>query len=102
MFAVIFRAKTGNQDSQYAEMVAVMRELAFEKYGCLDFIAVTEGEQEIAISYWETEADIQRWHQDCQHAVAQQLGRDKWYQSYTVQVVEIKRQYSFEGAKTNA
>ncbi|TDR75022.1 hypothetical protein [Photobacterium lutimaris] len=52
MFAVIFRAKTGNQDSQYAEMVAVMRELAFEKYGCLDFIAVTEGEQEIAMSYW--------------------------------------------------
>ncbi|WP_240435621.1 hypothetical protein [Photobacterium salinisoli] len=43
MFAVIFKAKTGEQDSQYAEMVKVMRDLAFEKYGCLDFIAVTEG-----------------------------------------------------------
>lgn len=51
MFAVIFKATTGEQDSQYTEMVKVMRDLAFEKYGCLDFIAVTEGDQEIAISY---------------------------------------------------
>ncbi|KKC98791.1 MULTISPECIES: antibiotic biosynthesis monooxygenase family protein [Photobacterium] len=95
MFAVIFRAKTGQQDGQYAEMVKVMRDLAFEKYGCLDFIAVTEGDQEIAISYWNAEADIQNWHRDSQHALAQQFGREKWYASYTVQVVEVKRQYSF-------
>ncbi|WP_200896230.1 hypothetical protein [Photobacterium halotolerans] len=41
MFAVIFRAKTVQQDGQYAEMVKVMRDLAFDKYGCLDFIALT-------------------------------------------------------------
>ncbi|MEJ2765354.1 antibiotic biosynthesis monooxygenase [Photobacterium sp. MCCC 1A19761] len=95
MFAVIFRAKTGVQDHQYSEMVSVMRNLAFDKYGCLDFIAVTEGEQEIAISYWASEDDIQRWHKDSQHVVAQQFGREKWYASYTVQVVEVKRQYRF-------
>jgi len=32
-----------------------MSELAFKEYGCLDFISVTEGKQEIAIFYWETE-----------------------------------------------
>ena len=95
MFAVIFKAKTGQQDSRYADMVNVMRDLAFERYNCVDFVAVTEGEQEIAISYWHFEDDIQRWHQDSQHSVAQQLGRDKWYQSYTVEIVEIKRKYSF-------
>ena len=95
MFAVIFKAITGKQDPQYAETVATMRELAFSKYNCQDFIAVTEGTQEIAISYWLSESDIQNWHKDSQHAVAQKLGRDRWYSSYTVEVVEIKRHYSF-------
>ncbi|MDC0610311.1 antibiotic biosynthesis monooxygenase [Vibrio sp.] len=95
MFAVIFKAKTGQQDSHYSETVKIMRDLAFGTYGCQDFIAVTEGDQEIAISYWLSEDDIQKWYQDTQHTVAQQLGRKKWYRSYTVEVVEIKRQYSF-------
>ncbi|UGA56886.1 antibiotic biosynthesis monooxygenase family protein [Vibrio sp. VB16] len=95
MFAVIFKAKVGKQDKDYLDMVAVMRELAFSKYDCLDFIAVSEGDQEIAISYWESEQDIQRWHNDSQHAVAQKLGKEKWYQSYVVEVVEIQRRYSF-------
>jgi heme-degrading monooxygenase HmoA len=96
MFAVIFKAKVGNQDNQYTDMVSVMRDIAFEKYNCKDFVAVTEGEQEIAISYWESENDIKRWHDDTKHAVAQKLGKEKWYTSYVVEVVEIKRSYSFE------
>lgn len=96
MFAVIFKAKAGHQDARYGEMVKVMRDLAFSQYHCQDFIAVTEGEQEIAISYWLSEADIQAWHQDSQHAVAQQLGREQWYTSYEVEVVEIKRRYQFK------
>ena len=73
----------------------LMRELAFCKYGCIDFIAVTEGTQEIAISYWKSEDAIKAWHADCQHSAAQLLGRDKWYKSYSVKVTEIKRQYSY-------
>ena len=95
MFAVIFKAKTDKLDDNYDKMVARMRELAFDKYGCLDFVAVAEGQQEIAISYWKDEASIVKWKSDSEHAVAQALGRDKWYESYTVEVVEIKRRYSF-------
>nr|WP_086940556.1 antibiotic biosynthesis monooxygenase [Thaumasiovibrio occultus] len=95
MYAVIFKAKTGQQDAQYSQMVSIMRDLAFEQYNCQDFIAVTEGNQEIAISYWQNEDDILRWHQNAQHAVAQQLGREKWYASYTVEVVKIERRYTF-------
>ena len=95
MYAVIFRAKTGIQDEDYGKTVARMRELAFQKYGCLDFIAVTEGSNEVAISYWDSEADILKWKNDAEHAIAQEIGRAKWYQSYIVQVVEIKREYKF-------
>jgi heme-degrading monooxygenase HmoA len=95
MYAVIFKAKTGVQDHQYSEMVGTMRDLAFEKYHCQDFLAVTEGQQEIAISYWNTEEDIRNWHQDSQHSLAQKLGREKWYESYVVEVVKIERRYTF-------
>ena len=95
MFAVIFRAKPGVQDDEYGKTVARMRELAFDKYGCLDFIAATEGEQEIAISYWESEEVIKKWKSDSEHSLAQDTGRTKWYESYIVQVVEIKREYKF-------
>jgi len=97
MFAVIFRAKPGIQDDEYGKTVTKMRELAFEKYGCLDFVAVTEGDQEIAISYWKSEEAIQNWKRDPKHALAQGIGRSKWYESYSVQVVEIKREYTFNG-----
>lgn len=97
MYAVIFRAKSGLQDAQYGKTVAGMRELAFERYGCLDFIAVTDAEQEIAISYWESEDAIRAWKSDPEHALAQEYGRAMWYESYIVQVVEIKREYKFGG-----
>jgi len=95
MYAVIFSAKPGVQDDEYGNTVARMRELAFEKYGCLDFVAVTEGDQEVAISYWENEESIRLWKSDSEHSLAQECGRTKWYESYIVQVVEIKREYKF-------
>ena len=95
MFAVIFRAKSGIQGAQYGETVERMRELAFEEYGCIDFVAVTEGEQEIAISYWESEEAIKLWKSNAEHTIAQELGKSKWYESYTVQVAEIKREYKY-------
>lgn len=95
MFAVIFSAVTAQPDPFYYETVAIMRELAFSKYRCQNFIAVTEGEQEIAISYWLNEDDIARWHKDAQHVVAQRLGRESWYKSYRVDVTQIHRTYQF-------
>jgi len=95
MYAVIFKAKTGQQDQKYSDTINVMRDLAFNKYGCLDFIAVTEGEQEIAISYWPNEENIRQWKNDSEHQLAQSLGQEKWYQSYTVEVVKVERSYSF-------
>ena len=52
MFVVIFRAKVRQFDADYSAMAARMRELAFSQFGCLGFTATTEGDQEIAVSYW--------------------------------------------------
>lgn len=94
MYAVIFRAEIAQLDEEYIHMAARLRELALKKYGCIEFVSVSEGTQEIAISYWDSETQIQAWKQNAEHLFAQEKGRSKWYKSYCVQVVEIKRVYA--------
>ncbi len=93
MFVVIFRARARVLDAEYSAMAAQMRELALGSFGCLDFIAVTEGDQEIALSYWPDEASIRAWKQHADHLMAQKLGRERWYASYAVEVAEVRRSY---------
>ena len=93
MFAVIFKAEIAQLDAEYSDMAAHMRELAISRYGCTQFTSCTEGNREIAISYWESQDQIRRWKQDAEHLVAQDKGRSKWYSAYTVEVVELVRSY---------
>ena len=94
MYAVIFKAEINKLDTTYSKTAQRMRELAMSKYGCTEFLAVTEGDQEIAISYWQSLEQIAAWKKDAEHLVAQQQGQSTWYQSYRVQVTEIFREYS--------
>ncbi len=94
MYAVIFRADINKFDQRYSEMASRIRDLAIDKYGCKEFISVTEGEQEIAISYWHDQVQIKKWKADSEHLVVQELGQSVWYKSYKVQIVEIIREYS--------
>jgi len=94
MYAVIFKAEINQLDKSYSETALRMRDLATKKYGCSEFIAVTEGNHEIAISYWENQEQIVKWKQDAEHLVAQEQGRSTWYKSYKVEVVEVIREYT--------
>lgn len=94
MFVVIFRATVKQLDSRYSTTAARMRELALSEFGCLEFTAVTEGDTEIALSYWPSEAHIKAWKDHPEHRAAQKMGRDLWYSSYSVQIAKISRDYS--------
>ena len=77
MYAVIFKAKTKELDESYVTMAKRMRALAMSEYACCEFTAVTEGSEEIAISYWNSLEDIK-----------------KWCEGYSVETVEILSKYS--------
>ncbi len=94
MYAVIFKAKSNTLDNEYITMANRMRELAIEKYGCTDFISVSENDIELTISYWKSEEDIKEWKKDTEHIIAQELGQSKWYDSYTIQIAKVVREYS--------
>ena len=93
MFVVIFRAQVARFDEEYSRVAARMRDLAIRSFGCLEFHAVTEGEHEVALSYWPDEESIRAWRNHPEHVLAQQAGRDRWYRSYSVQVAEVTREY---------
>ena len=95
MFVVIFRAKAKQLDDEYAQVAQRMRQLALAEFGCLEFEAVTEGVNEVALSYWRDEGSILAWKRQSEHIIAQELGRERWYESYIVQICEIRRQYRF-------
>ena len=93
MYIVIFRACIHQLDADYSQTAQRMREKAFAEYGCVDFVAVSEGDQEIALSYWNSLEDIRRWQQDAEHRQAQQKGRERWYREYSVEIAPIERGY---------
>jgi len=37
--------------------------------------------------------DIKKWKENSEHSLAQELGRSKWYETYTVQIVELLSEY---------
>ena len=91
MYAVIFKATVAELDDEYLQTAQRLKDLAFDKYGCQDFVSVTEGNEEIAISYWETGQQIRDWKDDPVHRRAQRMGRDKWYQSFSIEICEVIR-----------
>jgi len=93
MYAVIFKAEMNNIDNTYLETAKNMRELALSTYGCVEFTSTSEGNNEIAISYWNSKEDIKAWKANKDHKKAQALGKNKWYKSYSVQIVEILHEY---------
>jgi heme-degrading monooxygenase HmoA len=93
MYAVIFRAELKFIDDDYHQTAKRMRELAISEYGCIEFSSVMDTNQEISVSYWDNEEQIKKWRQNKEHMEAQTRGKEKWYKSYSVQIVEIQRQY---------
>ncbi len=91
MYAVIFRAQINELDAEYSATAERMRDLAIKDYGCTEFIACTEGDSEIAISYWPSQEHIKAWHNNPEHRAAQKKGKQKWYSSYQVQVTQLIR-----------
>lgn len=93
-YAVIFTSIL-NQDSEgYLAMAEQMEGLAKEQKGFLG-IDSARNEIGITISYWKDEESIKTWKQQNDHIMAQKMGKEKWYKSYSVRVARVEREYGF-------
>lgn len=98
-YIVIFKAKINVLDDEYSRTAQLLREKALTQFNCQKLEAITENDFEIALSYWNSLEDIQTWHKDAEHQVAQRLGKEKWYKSFSVEICEIQKSYTDLNAK---
>ena len=98
-YIVIFKAKLNVLDDEYSRTAQLLREKELTQFNCQKFEAITENDFEIALSYWNSLEDIQTWHKDAEHQVAQRLGKEKWYKSFSVEICEIQKSYTDLNAK---
>ncbi|MDQ0116067.1 antibiotic biosynthesis monooxygenase family protein [Paenibacillus harenae] len=95
-YAVIFTSKRTGGDQGYGHMADRMEELAGKQPG---FIGIESARDAagvgITVSYWESLEAIGNWKNNEAHRVAQDKGKQVWYDNYTVRICKVEKEYSF-------
>lgn len=94
-YAVIFTSIRTDGDNGYAEMAQKMDELARVQPGYLGIESARE-HLGITVSYWKDLESIKHWHENAEHQLAQIEGYQTWYQSFTVRIGKVEKEYGFE------
>lgn len=93
-YAVIFTSMRTEGDNGYEKMSNAMVQLASQQPGFLGVESARDG-LGITVSYWESLEAIAAWKQNTAHLVAQQRGRDTWYETFKVRICRVERDYAF-------
>jgi heme-degrading monooxygenase HmoA len=93
-YAVIFTSLRTAGDKGYGKMAEVMEKLAATQPGFLGIESARDGVG-ITVSYWESLEAIAAWKANATHLVAQQRGRDAWYEEFKVRICRVERDYAF-------
>ena len=93
-YAVIFTAQRTEGDFGYAAMADKMDQLASQQPGYIGIESTRNAAGlGITVSYWSDEAALLNWKAVSEHALAQKLGRERWYDYYTLRVAKVERHY---------
>jgi len=96
-YAAIFTSQRTEGDNGYGQMAEAMERLAATQPGFLGVESAREG-LGITVSYWESLEHIAAWKRNAAHLVAQQRGREAWYEEFKVRICRVERDYGFERA----
>ena len=108
-YAVIFTSVRTDIAENYGDTAIRMVELAQGQPGFLGVESARDDRNDryrtgapagagplgITVSYWESLEAIRRWKQHAEHLIAQQTGRDRWYESYKTRICKVERDYEF-------
>ena len=97
MVLILFRSRLATEtgDDYHAmaeEMVATAREMP----GFVDYSFYTsENGERLSVVRWEDLETMKAWRAHPRHKIAQAAGRDRWYQSYDIEIAEVIRASRF-------
>ncbi|WP_206486154.1 antibiotic biosynthesis monooxygenase [Thalassotalea sp. G2M2-11] len=94
-YAVIFTSTLSKQQENYEKTAKRMVELAQQQPGFLGIESAREAVG-ITVSYWQDLASIKQWKANTEHLSAQKTGRQLWYQSFSVRIAKVERDYRLD------
>jgi heme-degrading monooxygenase HmoA len=96
-YAVVFTSLRAQVDDGYADTAKAMFELVQSQPGFLaaDSVRGADG-LGITVAYFTDEPSVRAWKANAEHSLAQQLGREKWYDSYALHIAKVERAYRFD------
>lgn len=93
-YAVIFTSLRTEGDNGYEAMAEKMVQMASEQPGFLGVESVRdESGAGITVSYWESLEAISNWKKNDAHRIAQDRGKQEWYQQYKTRICKVEREY---------
>ncbi len=101
MIVTVFRSRLmpGFKD-EYVALVDRMQQLAKATPGYISHKGyVAEDGERLSLFEWQSAETLKAWAQHPEHVPTKQLGRQKFYSAYHLQVCEVVRESKFE-AKT--
>ncbi len=94
-YAVIFTSLRTDGDHGYDAMAQQMAELSADQQ---EFLGMEHARAELGITicYWSSLEAIENWKNNLAHKIAQEKGREIWYQSYAIRICKVERDTYFE------
>ena len=88
--------------AEYEEAGARMLELVSQMPGFLgmDYAEIEGGE--LLVVRFESHEAVEAWHRNPEHQATQRLGRERFFQSYKIEVCDVVRSYDFDAAGDDA
>ena len=103
LVAVIFTStRTHEHNAEYERWSNRMAELVVEQPGFVDFVSARDPVTRlgITVAYFVDEESVLRWKDHVEHLEAQRLGRSDFYDSYSVKVANVYREYAMKEVRT--
>jgi heme-degrading monooxygenase HmoA len=96
---VLFRSRltAAALENGYGDMTREMAGLASSMPGFVEEKSFTseDGEQ-LTVVWWQDHDTLGAWREHVRHRTAQHLGRERWFESYTMDVATVVRRSRFE------
>ena len=96
-YAVIFSSQRTSVGDGYDATGERMEQLAREQAGFLGAESARDAQGfGITVSYWKDEASIAAWKAHAEHRIAQETGKERWYEHYITRVTKVERAYALQ------
>ena len=97
MVVVVFRSRLREEHAaEFHGLADRMEEIARSMPGFISYqVYMADDGERVSIHEWETPEQLKAWRELPEHAAAQELGREKFYEDYTLYVSDGPRESRF-------